>query len=109
MVGALPEDVDDIVVTAFHSLGLSSKNGTGISQLTWGEVDAYSRMSGVDLTSWEAEQIVLMSRYYCLWKHKGCDPACSSPWNSELNNSDNAIVNSKFKALAKLAKSRSHK
>lgn len=59
----LPE-CDQEVVGWWHMCGMISQSGMGMSCLTWQEVHSFSVLSGYDLTGWEAEQIIMMSREY---------------------------------------------
>ena len=60
---------DRIIVSAFNWLGYALDGGMGKVPLTWSEVGAYSLHSGANLTPWEAEQVVMMSRQYCYMLH----------------------------------------
>lgn len=62
-------DADEIVVSAWHSLGLTGKSiispmGDEIKQpLEWSEISAYSQCT-TGLTSWECRQVKRMSSDY---------------------------------------------
>lgn len=47
--------------------------GMGVAPITWQELDAYNRMACSNLSSWEAEQVIEMSREYCRWLGKGSE------------------------------------
>ncbi len=87
-------------------MGCANNTGMGLTRLSWQEIESYSRLSGVDLTPWESEQVINMSREYCLWKQKGAKQDCQAPWIDEKNLVANTapVVNSGFKALIKRAK-----
>lgn len=81
-------NADPYLVGCFHSLGLYLNTGMGMAPLSWQEIDAYSRVSFVNLSGWEAVQLINMSRQYCSWYNKGKKVDCVSPWN---DNSEAAI------------------
>ena len=43
----------------------------GAFSITWQELDAYSRLSQTELTAWESEQVITMSKLYCSYLNVG--------------------------------------
>lgn len=80
----LPE-CDEVVCRAFMECGLFSSGGMSIAPLTWSEVKAYSDLSRQDLTAWEAENVMMMSREYCSFSQKAKDWVCVQPYWPEMD------------------------
>ena len=80
---ALPA-ADRLIVECFDALGHCSVGGMGgVQSFTWQDVQAYSTMSAKDLTWWESEQLIAMSRAYCNMHHKAKKYSCKSPYQSK--------------------------
>lgn len=47
---------------------------------TWGEIDAWARLTGRALSTWEAETLKQMSRAYVAMYNKAGDLKCMAPW-----------------------------
>lgn len=75
-------DVDLFIVNCFHGVGRCLSGGMAVVSITWQELKSYSELSGYDLTPWESEQIINMSREYCSWLSKK-DPLISAPWHDD--------------------------
>lgn len=43
----------------------------GPESLSWQEVDAYNRCTALQMSAWEMQQLMAMSRAYCQWTIKG--------------------------------------
>lgn len=69
----------------------------GLIQLDMQEIEAWSHMSGIDLTAWEASTIRNMSRAYVVQFNRSNDSMESPPYYEDSGKVD---VSAKFKALA---------
>lgn len=83
----------------------------GMAPLTWLDVKAYSDITGSNLTAWEADNVITMSRQYCVWHRKGEEQGCPSPWTDGYNivEASAPAVCAGFKALAKKARNNKKK
>lgn len=90
-------DVDRVVLGAFLSVG-PSKAGAPVD---WPSLESYSRLTSSHLTPWEAENVISMSRQYCVWLKKGEEQHCASPWSDGDIDVDqtNESVNSAFNSM----------
>ena len=79
---AIP-DCDNFLVSCFHSVGRCLSGGMAVTAITWQELKAFSELSDSNLTAWESEQIINMSKQYCSWLTIGKDPLCSAPWHDD--------------------------
>lgn len=74
---------DPLIVNAFHLLGFNMNVGMGHFPLTWCEIDSFSNRQQTQLSEWESEQLIMMSREYCNWLFKAKDRNYPSPWDDE--------------------------
>lgn len=74
-------DSDPFIINAFHQLGLASSNGIGVTPISWQELSALNEMARLELSSWESEALIAMSRDYVNWNIKGKEKNCLSPWD----------------------------
>lgn len=89
----MPE-CDELIVQAFIDCGIYTSNGMGVSALTWQEIQAYSEISGVNLTHWEARMVHLMSKEYVAFKNFATENRhARSPYKPAID--DNAISGEK--------------
>jgi hypothetical protein len=93
-------------VNVFHAIGVAQNAGMGLFNLTWNELSAYCNLSRVNLTAWESQQVINMSREYCSWVNKGKDPNCGSPW---VNTNEDAIEENRALVAEKMASMRNKK
>ena len=89
----MPE-CDNLVLQAFIDCGIYTSNGMGVSALTWQEIQAYSEISGVNLTHWESRMVHLMSKEYVTFKNFATENRhARSPYKPVID--DNAISGEK--------------
>ena len=55
----------------------------GLTAITFSELSAFNNMLQLDLTPWESEQLIMMSREYTSMISAAKDPLMSAPWHSE--------------------------
>lgn len=53
----------------------------GVTPISWQELSALNDMAKLDLSSWESETLISMSRDYVNWNIKGKEKNCLSPWD----------------------------
>ena len=56
----------------------------GLVAIEYTDLDAWQRVSGVELTPWEAETIRRMSREFVSQSHDSHKVECPSPWLAKL-------------------------
>lgn len=100
---ALPE-IDVFMANIFESIGLFLNGGMGMIPITWSEMDSFLKCSKYELTGWEAEHIIKMSRAYCSMVNQGKEIGCPSPYNLAANDKsalerNRVIVADKFKQM----------
>lgn len=60
----MPDVSADYLLEELNKIGIVSSGSNGLSAITWQDVAAYQSLTGGNLTSWEAEMIIEMSRAY---------------------------------------------
>lgn len=70
-IGRKPKELEDLIELPkefskvwedFLNLSNSRSSGLGISPISYAEIDAYSRLLGIDLEPWEVQVIKLFDR-----------------------------------------------
>lgn len=98
-----PLDGGHHLIDWLHNAGTISQAAMGgAGGLTWLELKAWSDLSGNDLTGWEADTVMHLSRTYAATLAESSDPHYPAPFVPEIVDAvevgDN--LKSKFKALA---------
>ena len=75
----LPE-ADQLLTKLFKLCGFNMQGGMGATYLTWQEVQAFSDASKYNLSGWEAEQLIQMSRAFVNQSRKAQDIDCLPPY-----------------------------
>ena len=55
----------------FINMGSATSTMGGLVPITWSEIESYSRLCNLNLSAWEADLLMSMSRAYCSWNAKG--------------------------------------
>ena len=100
----LPEiDECDHIVQWFYQSGMGMSGANGLTALTWQELESFSALSGLNLTAWESEMLMAMSRTYSTSYHKSQEPDSPTPWvdeSEETLEEMRANVAAKFRAIS---------
>ena len=87
-------DTDEYMTMCFRLSGIHFTGSTSLSgstpavPLTWTEVDSFCNRSGYQLTGWESEQIINMSRSYCYTLSKSSDINYPAPYQEGFDSED---------------------
>ena len=82
-VAKLPQ-CDEVVKKAFLDCGVAMSGGMTMIPLTWAELYAYCQLSKTDLTVWEADHVIAMSREYCSFLQTAKSETCVQPYWPEM-------------------------
>ena len=74
---------DPLIVQWFHKLGRGLSDGMGLTPITFTELNSFPQVLNLNITPWECEQLITMSREYCGMIHKAKDKNCKCPWHSD--------------------------
>jgi broad specificity phosphatase PhoE len=97
------------LVDWFFEIGPSSPGGMAGATLTWSEMEAWQRLTGISLEAWEARTIREMSRAFLKQQHDSRKANCPAPWSESpevVNDRVTAQFAAMFKAMAKDGKGR---
>lgn len=95
-------DEDDAIMAAmFSELGYVKPSGFGLAPIDWQDLDAFCRRMGYDLTPWQSETLINMSRDYGAIANR--DDALPMPYQRDTIDRDGVAdrLKSAFAALAK--------
>ena len=73
------------LVQYLFEAGPVGNNGFGPEPLTWQEIEAWSRLTQVDLDAWEALTLRKLSSDYSAQLTQSSDPKCRAPDQPELS------------------------
>jgi len=87
------------LIDLFVEIGEALVTDKGLAPLTWQELDAWSRMTGIILSPGEARALIDLSRQYVHQFAVSVDPNCTAPY---VDDEDTSGVVAKFKMLAEI-------
>ena len=76
----MPPNPAPHIVERLIEIGLTEATGTGVGPLGWPTIDAWQRVSGVDLPPWEARLIRSLSVAYVAESRAAESENCPAPW-----------------------------
>lgn len=94
---------DSVILRHWNECGCAMVGNSGVSPLTFTEIESYKSVTGLKLTSFAASAIKLMSDAYCVWVAKGREIACVAPYFEDTRTQEqkNKEVANKIRAMAK--------
>lgn len=100
-----PEAYSNYIINIANSIGLYLNSGYGPVPITWTEILSWSTLTKIEITPWEANLIMKLSRAFVSQFSISKNPACISPIlevdeeNLELKRKQ---ISDAFKAMPKL-------
>lgn len=91
---ALPE-TNDFIVSCFEDVGMCLQGGMSLTPITWNELLSFTKATKYNLTPFEYEQVMNMSRVYCSYTQKANDINEPAPYNLAENSEDEMELNRK--------------
>lgn len=73
------------LVEYLYEIGPYEVGAMGLQPLSWTQIEAWQRTTGIRLDSWEAQQVRKLSFVYLDQHHKAEEPTCPCPWVDELH------------------------
>lgn len=68
-------DVDgcsDYMTGLFLDSGKVGSSGMSVAPLSWQDIAAFNQCNALNMTAWECQTLMSMSRAYTDWYHRGC-------------------------------------
>ena len=82
-------ECDQFIASCWHDLGLTSSEGMGENPVKWSEVKSYADLMQLELSPFETESIVNMSKAYIRFKHEATEfRGVQSPYSPEITKED---------------------
>ncbi len=101
----LPSIQASYLIDLVFEVGICQPNGFGLSPISWSDLDAWSRIKGIHLSSYEGSMIVMISRIFVTSHVKYDDKDEPAPHVIDSENLDRTAVSSKVgNALRSMAK-----
>jgi len=82
----------DYVVGFLDESGTAVNGANGFIPITFQELESWSRMVGIELTSWCASMVIKMSRQYCLQSSISDDPKSPAPYQGEVTAEEMVLI-----------------
>lgn len=79
----LPEVSAGHLLSAFLEMGPAMSSGMGGAPITFGEIDAWQRCTGIPFAPWEVRAIRVASHEYLGFLRTAEDPDCPAPWQDD--------------------------
>ena len=106
----MPEiEFGEHVIGYLQEVGPALNTGQGLVPLTFSEIDAWMRMVGVALTSWEASVLKRLSDEYVAEHHAARKPQHPQPWTPIQGFDKEAIAKGMRGILGKISAKRDKK
>jgi len=82
----------DYVVGFLEEAGTAVNGANGFIPITFQELESWSRMVGIELTSWCSSTVIKMSRQYCLQSSISDDPMTPAPYQAEVTAEEMVLI-----------------
>lgn len=107
-------DGAEYLVSLFHSAGTATQTGMGLVPLSWQEIEAWVRCTGIEemVTPWELETVRRMSEAYASEYSQAYDPKRKQPYQPvvDMNEVDLQAIDNKVRlGLSMFKKKQGHK
>lgn len=79
---------DPVVKKAFLDCGVAMSGSMSMIPISWTELSAYCQLSKTDLTAWEADHVIAMSREYCSFIQEAKSETCPQPYWPEMTSEE---------------------
>lgn len=77
-----------------------------LAPISWRDIEAWQRCTGVRLPPWQAQILVRLSREYVSFSREAEKPDCPAPWRQEDQETMRARVARELKAAMRALSSR---
>lgn len=96
-------DCDRATLRKWNECGCAIIDSSGVSPLTFLEIESYKAAMGSSVSSIDAQALKLMSNAYCVWLVKGRKIDCHAPYFKDTRTQEqkNKEVADKLRAMAK--------
>ncbi|NML88760.1 hypothetical protein HHL26_06725 [Sphingobium sp. TB-6] len=84
----LPPNPTPYLTDWLMEIGPTASTGMGPAVLAWGEIEAWARQIGINLTTWEARTLRRLSRDFLDQMNKAKEPACPAPFTTRADNDE---------------------
>ena len=92
----------EYLVQMLQNVGISSNNGMGLAPLSWTELDSWCKLTKTQLSPWESEMMVHLSRQYVMKHYEFDKKDIMSEHNVEITVIDRAKVSDKVGAFFRM-------
>lgn len=79
----------------FEDVGPASNNGMGVVPLSYGEIESWLNVTNLEVTSFEVDAMMMMSRQYCYQSVLSEDEKCEQPYKVEYEQDELAAMRQK--------------
>jgi len=101
-----PLEWGEYLVAHLFEFGPTVAAGMGSAPVGAGELESWSRLTGISLSPWEARTLLRLSREYLGESHRATEQNCPAPWQPETYQPEKTLAvieqRNAFRSLAKL-------
>lgn len=81
---AMPPNPLPHMITRLLEIGLSEAAGMGVGPISWLTIDAWQRLTGVELAPWESRLLRSLSVAYVAEGRRAESETCPPPWRAPV-------------------------
>lgn len=95
----MPPNPAPHIITWLIDMGITGSTGMGKIALSWTEIDAWRRMTGLNIDPWVARLIRHLSSVYISEGRKAEDETCPPPWRAEVTQREKQLEGALLRAV----------
>lgn len=96
---AMPPNPAPHIILRLTEIGLTETNGMGPSPLSWREIEAWQRVTGVHIAPWEARLIRQLSIAYIAEGRRAESENAPAPWRAEVTQREREIEEARLRMV----------
>lgn len=99
VVPAMPPNPMPHIVARLIEIGMTSAGGMGPVPLSWTDIGTWQRLTGIELSAWEARTLRQMSVVYVGEKGLAEDENRPPPWHAGVTQQERDITEAKLRMV----------
>lgn len=96
---AMPPNPAPSIVDRLMEMGLSEAAGMGAAPLSWLSIDAWQRVTGITLPTWEVRLLRKLSIAYLAENRAAESENCPPPWRAEVTQREREVEQARLEMV----------